>query len=100
MSIKIVYFPFRLAALMEVIRPSQGAENPASERMTSGSSSSSTSNNIQHGMTQVGFKVCKLIIIIKFINNDLFIYFNFFRVETLMILLVCWKKLSIYLKSG
>lgn len=41
---------FRLAALMEIIRPSQ-TENTASERMASGSSSSSA--HIQHGMLQV-----------------------------------------------
>ncbi|VVC27811.1 Hypothetical protein CINCED_3A013043 [Cinara cedri] len=43
--------PDGLAALMEVIRPSQAAENTAPERMAS-TSSGSTSNNIQHGMSQ------------------------------------------------
>lgn len=46
---------FRLAALMEVIRPQQ-AENNASERMASGSSSSSA--HIQHGMLQVRLNNC------------------------------------------
>lgn len=50
--ILLVNLSVRLASLMEVIRPPQ-AENNASERIASGSSSSSA--HIQHGMLQVQF---------------------------------------------
>lgn len=47
-----MYWSSSLAALMEVIRPSQ-TENTAPERMASSSGSSSA--HIQHGMLQVKF---------------------------------------------